>query len=170
MIVFFAARAMTRDRLPIHAAAVSRTELFSTIPTNGLVEPVKNYEYHSPLATSVRKVYVQQGDHVKAGQLLMQLDDVVARARVASAESALTSAQATLEATRNGGNLSEQQSLTSNLSRSRLDLAEAQRELAALQKLQATGAASASEVAAAQQRVAIDQDGLNSLETRQQTR
>jgi HlyD family secretion protein len=100
----------------------------------------------------------------------MQLDDVNARARVASAESALQSAKATYEATQQGGSLQEQQSLTSNLSRSRLDLAEAQRELAALQKLQTTGAASASEVAAAQQRVAIDQDSLNALQTRQQTR
>jgi HlyD family secretion protein len=170
VVVFFVARNMTRDRTPVHAAAASRTMLSSTVPTNGLVEPVRNYEFHSPLATSVREVLVQQGDHVKAGQLILQLDDINARARVATAESALRSAEATLEATRQGGTLQEQQSLTSNLSRSRLDLAEAQRQLAALQKLQSTGAASASEVAAAQQRVTLDQDSLTALQTRQQTR
>jgi HlyD family secretion protein len=100
----------------------------------------------------------------------MQLDDINARARVATAESALRSAEATLEATRQGGTLQEQQSLNSNLSRSQLDLAEAQRQLAALQKLQSTGAASASEVAAAQQRVILDQESLAALQTRQQTR
>ena len=170
VVVFFAARAMTRDRMPIHAAIATRAQLSSTVPTNGLVEPIKNYPFASPLATTVRTINVQQGDKVKAGQLIMQLDDVNARARVATAESALQSAQATYEATQQGGSLQEQQSLTSNMSHSRLDLAEAQRELAALQKLQATGAASASEVAAAQQRVAIDQDSLNGLQTRQQTR
>jgi HlyD family secretion protein len=51
-----------------------------------------------------------------------------------------------------------------------LELAEAQRSLAALQKLESTGAASASEVAAAQQRVALDQESLSALQTRQQTR
>jgi len=168
--VFFVSRTMTRDRMPVHAAATTRTMLSSTVPTNGLVEPVKNYEFHSPMATSVRTVAVQQGDHVKAGQLILQLDDINARARVATAESALRSAEATYEATRQGGTLQEQQSLTSNVSRSQLDLAEAQRQLAALQKLQATGAASASEVAAAQQRVAIAQDSLAALQTRQQTR
>jgi HlyD family secretion protein len=170
VVVFFVARNLTRDRTPVHAAIASRTELFKTVPTNGLVEPVMNKEFHSPVATTVRSVNVQQGDRVKAGQLLMQLDDVNARARVATAESALRSAEASYETTRQGGTLEQQQSLTSNVSRSRLDLAQAQRELAALQKLQSTGAASASEVAAAQQRVAIDQDGLASLETRQQTR
>ena len=170
VVVFFVARNMTRDRTPVHAAAASRTMLSSTVPTNGLVEPVRNYEYHSPLATSVREVLVQQGDHVKAGQLILQLDDINARARVATAESALRSAEATLEATRQGGTLQEQQSLTSNLSRSQLDLAEAQRQLAALQKLQSTGAASASEVAAAQQRVTLDQESVTALQTRQQTR
>ena len=98
VVVFFVARAMTRDRMPVHAAVASRAELFSTVPTNGLVEPVRNYEFHSPLATSVRAIYVEQGDHVKAGQLLLQLDDVNARARVASAESGLRSAEATWEA------------------------------------------------------------------------
>jgi HlyD family secretion protein len=170
VIVFFVARNMTRDRMPVHAASASRTMLSSTVPTNGLVEPVRNYEFHSPLATSVREILAQQGDHVKAGQLILRLDDINARARVATAESALRSAEATLEATRQGGTLQEQQSLTSNLSRSQLDLAEAQRQLAALQKLQSTGAASASEVAAAQQRVTIDQESLAALQTRQQTR
>ena len=170
VIVFFVSRGMTRDQMPVRTAVAARTELYSTIPTNGIVEPEKNYEYHSPAATSVRAVYVHQGANVKAGQLLMQLDDVAARARVASAESALRTAQAAYDTTRLGGNLQEQQSLESNLSRARLDLADAQRQLAALQKLQATGAASASEVAAAQQRVALDQDNLNSLQARQQTR
>jgi HlyD family secretion protein len=170
VVVFFVARSMTRDRMPVHAATAVRTTLSSTVPTNGLVEPVQNKEFHSPLATTIRAIYVQQGDHVKAGQLVMQLDDINARARVATAESALRNAEAALEATHQGGTLQEQQSLTSNVSRSRLDLAEAQRQLAALQKLQSTGAASASEVAAAQQRVAIDQDGLAAFQTRQQSR
>ena len=71
VIVFFVARSMTRDRMPVHVATAVRSELFSTVPTNGLVEPERNYEFHSPIATSVREIYVQQGDRVKAGQLLM---------------------------------------------------------------------------------------------------
>jgi HlyD family secretion protein len=170
VIVFFVARSMTRDRLPVRAATAVRTELSKTIPTNGLVEPVRNFEFRSPLATTVKAIYIQQGDHVKAGQVLMQLDDMNARAHVATAESALRSAEATYDAIRQGGTLEERQSLNSTLSRSKLDLADAQRQLAALQKLQTTGAASASEVASAQQRVAVAQDNMTSNETREHTR
>jgi HlyD family secretion protein len=169
-IVFFVARNLTREKLPVHAAAATRDTLVATVSTNGLVEPEHNIEYRSPLATTVRQINVQQGDHVEAGKLLMQLDDITARARVATAESALRSAEATNEATRQGGTQEERQSFSSTTSRARLDLAQAQRELAALQKLQATGASSPSEVEAALQRVAIAQDSLASNESRQTTR
>jgi len=49
-------------------------------------------------------------------------------------------------------------------------MSQAQRDLAALQKLQATGAASASEVASAQERVSIAQNAIATLQARQQTR
>src|SRR5580698_880156 len=136
IVVFFVARSLTRDQVPVRAATASRTELISTVSTNGIVEPVHNYQFHGPLATSVKSILVQQGDHVKAGQLLMQLDDATARARVASAESALRSAEATYEATKQGGTLEERQSLGANVSRAQIDLVASQRELAALQKLQ----------------------------------
>lgn len=170
LIVFFVARNMTRDKLPVHAATVVRTTLESIISTNGLVEPEQNKEYHSPLATMVRSINVAQGDHVKAGQLLMQLDDVSARARVATAESALRSAQASDEAVRAGGTLEERQSLSSTVTRDQLDLDQKQRDLTALQKLQATGAASQSEVDASRQRLALAQDTLRTDQARQQTR
>jgi HlyD family secretion protein len=169
-IVFFVARTLTREKLPVHAAAATRNTLVATISNNGLVEPERNVEYRSPLASTVRLIDVQQGDHVRAGKLLMQLDDITARARVATAESALRAAQATDEATRQGGTQEERQSFTSGTSRARLDLEQAQRELDALQKLQATGASSPSEVAAARQRVALAQDTLKSDEGRQTTR
>lgn len=170
VVVFFVARSLTRDRLPIHAAPVVRTELVNTVSTNGLVEPVKNYEFHSPLATTVRTLDVQQGARVKTGQLLMQLDDINARARVASAESALRNAEAGNDAIRQGGTLEERQSLSSTIARDQMDLAQKQRELTALQNLQATGAASASEVEASRQRLALAQDTLHTDQARQQTR
>ncbi len=169
-VVFFVARALTREKLPVRASSAVRDTLLSTVSTNGLVEPEHNFEYRSPLATTVRTINVQAGAHVHAGQVLMQLDDITARARVASAESALRAAEVTSEATRQGGTQEERQSFSSTTSRARLDLAQAQRELAALEKLQATGAASPSEVDAAKQRVAIAQDSVKTSEDRQATR
>src|ERR1700740_3130363 len=62
VLVFFSVRALTRERLPVRIALAEHQSLASTVSTNGRGEPVQNYEAHSPLATTVKTVYVQQGD------------------------------------------------------------------------------------------------------------
>jgi HlyD family secretion protein len=94
IVVFFTVRALTRDRLQVRVAAAAHMQLVSTVSTNGRVEPEVNYELHSPIATTVKAVYVQPGDQVAAGKLLMVLDDLQARARLATAESGVKAAQA----------------------------------------------------------------------------
>ena len=151
--VFYAARYLLRDRLPVREAQATRAELINTVPTNGRVEPEVNYQIISPVATTVKAVYVQQGDHVTAGKLLMELDDVEARARVATAESGVKAAQAALEAATHNGTQAERQAADADVARGQLDREQAQHDLDALVRLQSTGAASPGEVAAAQQRL-----------------
>ena len=153
ILVFFGARSLLRERLPIREVRVSRQELVNTVPTNGRVEPEVNYEYSSPIASSIKAVYVQPGDHVPAGKLLIQLDDVQPRARVASAESGVKSAQAALEAATHNGTLQERQGAAADLAHSQLERDQARHDLDAVTRLNAAGAASASEVTAAKQRL-----------------
>jgi HlyD family secretion protein len=153
VIVFFSARALTRERLPVRIATVERAPLTSTLSTNGRVEPVMKYEYPSPIATTIKAVYVQPGDRVPKGKLLMVLDDVDARARLATAESGMKTAEAALEATTQNGTLEQRQASAAELTRDRIDRDQAQRNLDALTKLSATGAAAPSEVAAARQQL-----------------
>jgi len=153
IVVFFTVRALTRDRLPIHVASVEHVQLVSTISTNGRVEPETNFEIHSPIATSVKAVYAQPGDLVAKGKLLMVLDDVQARAREASALSGVKAAQASLEAATHNGTQQERQMAAADGTRARLERDEARQGLDSLIKLHSTGAASASEVAAARQRL-----------------
>jgi HlyD family secretion protein len=142
-----------RDQLPVHQAQVIRQELVNTVSTNGRVEPEDNYEFYSPIATTVKAVYVQPGDQVPAGKLLLVLDDVQARARLATAESGVKAAQAAVEAATHNGTQQERLTTAGEIARERLDRDQARRDLDALLKLQSAGAASASEVAAAQQRL-----------------
>ena len=101
--VFFSVRFLTRERLLVHVAPAEHVPLTNTISTNGRVEPEVNYEVHSPMATTVKAVYVQPGDHVAAGKLMLELDDVQAHAREATAESGVKAAQAALEAATHNG-------------------------------------------------------------------
>jgi len=160
--LFFAVRELTRDRLQVRVVQVSRQELVSLLSDNGRVEPEMNYELHSPLATSVKAVYVRQGDQVPAGKVLAVLDDMQARARVATAESGVKAAQAALEAATHNGTLEQQQGAAADIARARLDRDSAQHDLDTLTKLNSTGAASGSEVAAARQRLVSAQTLLDS--------
>jgi HlyD family secretion protein len=164
VLVFFTVRNLTRERLPVRIADVERQSLLSTVSTNGRVEPTANYELHSPIATTVQAVYVLPGDVVPAGKLLMKLDDIDARARVAAAESALRTAQADLDAARNNGTPAQRDAAASEIERSRIERDQAQRSLDALAHLQTTGAASAAEVDAAHQRLAAAQSTFNAAQ------
>lgn len=154
VLVFFSVRSLTRDRLQVRTVQVTREPLESTISTNGRVEPIDDYQIHSPLSTTVKAVYAHAGDEVQAGKLLVVLDDLQARAKVASAESGVKTAQAMLEAATHNGTLEQRQASEAEIARAQLERDQAQRDLDALQKLNATGAASASEVAGARQRLA----------------
>ena len=98
ILVFLAVRYFLRDRLPVRVARVEHQMLQNTVSDNGRVEPVAPYQFYSPLATTVKAVYAQEGDLVHSGKLILTLDDVAARAQVASAESAVRTAQASLDA------------------------------------------------------------------------
>lgn len=153
VVVFYVTRSLTRPGLPIREARVSHQQLVNQISTNGRVAPVANYEIHSPLSTSVKAIFVQQGDVVPAGKLLLELDDVQVRSRVASAESGVKAAQAALDAALHNGSLQERQGAAADVVRTRIDRDQARSNLSAIAKLKETGAASASEVVAAQQRL-----------------
>lgn len=163
-IVFFSARSFTRERLPVKVARVEHAQIESRLDTNGRVEPLVNYQYPSPLATTVKAVYVQPGDHVPEGKLLIVLDDAEARARLAAADSGVKAAEALVEAATQNGTLEQRQATAAEIARDKLDLDQAQRNLDALTKLHATGAASASEVAAAQQQLDAVKSNLNATE------
>jgi HlyD family secretion protein len=162
--VFFTARSLLRDRLPVRIAQAQREVLVSTVSTNGKVEPEANYQFPSPLATTVKNVYVQAGDRVPAGKLLIVLDDVDARAKVAAAESGVRAAQAMLDSTLHNGTQEERLATAAEIERARLARDQAQHNLEALTKLAASGAASAGEVAAARQQLESATASLNASE------
>jgi HlyD family secretion protein len=168
--VFYLVRTLTVDRLPVRVATARRENLASTLSTNGRVEPEYNYERHSPISTTVRAVYVQPGDKVPAGKLLMVLDDSEARARLAAAESGVKTAQSGLDAVLNNGTHEQQMASKADVARYRMDRDQAEQNLEALKKLQATGAASPSEVAAAQQTLNAANSNLETAEASAQQR
>jgi len=169
-LVFYLVHLATRTTLPIQVAVVERSSLKSTTPTNGKVEPASNFEAHAPFPGLIKALYVHEGDRVSAGRLLLQMDDTDAVSKLATAIAALRGAQANYDAVMKGGTPEERLSLNGDLTKTRMDRNQAQRDLAALQKLQTQGAASPAEVAAAKDRLTAANNSLALLEKRKSGR
>jgi len=133
-------------------AIVKRESLVSVVTTNGKVEPFELAEVRAQRAGLVQRVLAQPGKLVKAGQLLVELDDREARAELAAAEARLRQAQAAWEVIEKGGRAVELEELESALTRARLELGKAQQDYEALRRLQQKQAATAAETEAARHR------------------
>ncbi len=164
VFIFFGVRRMTREKLPLRVAEAQVQDLIKPSSTNGRVEPQLTFEAHAPEASIVKDVLIHVGDRVHAGQLLVTLDDSNARAKLAAATAALRAAQAGYQTVEGGGSHQEQLALASNIAKAQIDCDQAARDLDAVQKLAAKGAAAPSEVVQAQTRLQIAQASLHSLE------
>jgi HlyD family secretion protein len=170
VVLFFLIRNFTRERLPIRVGEAVRANLISTVSTNGKVEPESDYSAYSPISSTVKALYVHEGEKVPAGKLLLSLDDVNARSRLASAVSGLQSAQVGYDAVIKGGTQEERLSLDADITRAQIDRDQAQHDLKVLEQLQLTGASSASEIAAARNHLQNADNTLASLRQRQSSR
>ena len=154
----------------IRFATVTRGTITSTISTNGKIEPIQNFEAHAPGPTTVRKLYVAQGDHVKVGQLLLELDDSGALSDAAKAQAQVAGAEADLNAIKSGGTHEEVMTTQADLVRANTELSAAQSNLQTMQRLAQSGAASPAEVQNAETRVKTAQAQVNLLQQRSSNR
>jgi HlyD family secretion protein len=131
-------------------ATVQRGPIRSLISTNGKIEPIQYLEAHAPISTTVKRLLVKEGDHVRKGQLLLQLDDADIRSQAARAQAQIKAAQAEQSSLKTGGTQEELLTLNSQTIKAQSARDAAQRNLEALRRLQQEGAASPGEVRAAE--------------------
>jgi HlyD family secretion protein len=161
---------MRQTPLKVRATIVERGPIRSLVSTNGKVEPIQAFESHSPIATTVKRILVKEGDHVRKGQLLLQLDDDDIRAQAARALAQVKSAQADQAALRNSGTQEEVLTLQSQLVKARSALDVAQRNLESLRRLEQQGAASPGEVRQAEDTLQRAQADFTLFEQKQKER
>lgn len=154
----------------MRAAAVERGTIRSQISTNGKVEPLKNFEARALTSATVRRVFVHEGQHVKKGQLLLELEDADARTQAAQAISALRSAEAEQNVIQNGGTHEEVVTTEAELTKAHTDRDTAQRELETLRKLNEKGAASQGEVRNAENQLTHASAQVTLLEEKRKNR
>jgi HlyD family secretion protein len=164
IIIFLVARYLLREQPPIRVATAHYGDLVSTVSTNGKVEPQTNFEAHAPFPGLIKAVYVHAGDQVTKGELLLTMDNSDAKAKLATAYAGLKGAEADYEIAKAGGTSQNRLQLQGQIAKARIDLSQAKHDLAALKKLELTGAAAPGEIASAQERVQADESSLQVLE------
>jgi HlyD family secretion protein len=169
--VLLLASFMSRDEvIPVRAATVERGTIRSVISTNGKVEPIQSFEAHSPVGTTVKKLLVKEGDRVKKGQLLAQLDSADASSQAARALSQVRASEAEVSAQKSGGNREEVLTLASQAVKSQNERDTAQHNLEALKRLEQQGAASPGEVKQAENQLAGAEADLKLVQQKQRDR
>lgn len=121
----------------VSVARVTRQSVESWISTNGKVEPIHPYILRARLDTFVVRLGVVEGQKVKKGQLLAQLDATATESKLAAARQSLLVAQRELRYARAGGSPEQLSQLQSQLTKtlaSRDRLAAEQKTLQALVK------------------------------------
>lgn len=97
ILVFVSGRGATAH---VAVTDVVRENLSSVVSSNGKVEPVMPVSFRAEFPTFVEKVFASEGQQVKRGQLLFQLDDTGTRAELAQARADLASEQESLRVAR----------------------------------------------------------------------
>ena len=132
----------------IAAVLPVRQNIVSSITSNGKVEPIAPYSIRAQLDTFVWKVNVSEGQNVKKGQILLELNVKDAVAQLAAAKSKLLKAQEDLRAARAGGRADEAARVNGDLAKAIAERDRIQKEHESLKRLLAQGAATQDEAAA----------------------
>jgi HlyD family secretion protein len=81
----------------VQAEEVQKSDITSVVTANGKIIPITDVKISAYVPAKITRLPVEEGDMVKKGQLLVQLDDTEYRAAVNQAKAQLASAQASLE-------------------------------------------------------------------------
>jgi len=132
----------------LSATYASRENIVSSVSSNGKVEPIAPYVMRAQLGTFVRQVYVLEGQQVKKGQPLLELDVKDAAASLAEARARLLKAQEDFHAASSGGRADEAAKVTGDLAKATAERDRLERSHDALKRLLAQQAATKDELAA----------------------
>jgi HlyD family secretion protein len=132
----------------IMAVKPVRENLVASVTSNGKVEPISPYVMRAQLDTFVEKVHVMEGQAVKKGQLLLELDVKDAAALLAQAQARLLQAQDDLRAAQGGGRSDAAAKASGDLAKAIAERDRVKRNHDALERLVAQQAATKDELAA----------------------
>ena len=96
-IVGYSIFARNRGVVTVQAGSAVRQDLTQTVSANGEIKPKSSVNVSSNMMGRITRLPVKEGDRVKTGDLLVQLESIQSEADVRAAEASLEGAQSELE-------------------------------------------------------------------------
>ena len=132
----------------ISAVTPMRENLVSSISSNGKVEPISPYVMRAQLDTFVEKVRATEGQTVKRGRVILELDVKDVAAKLSEAKGKLLRAQDDLRTAKAGGRTDDAARVAGDLAKAQAERDRLQKNQEGLQRLFKQQAATEDEVAA----------------------
>jgi HlyD family secretion protein len=132
----------------VSAVSPMRENLVSSISSNGKVEPIAPYVMRAQLETFVEQVRATEGQAVKKGQVILELDVKDAAAKLSEAKGKLLKAQDDLRAAKAGGRADEAARVAGDLAKAQAERDRLEKNHDVLLRLIAQQAATQEELAA----------------------
>jgi HlyD family secretion protein len=141
---------LQKSQVPVKVGEVKRGEMLITVSatTTGTIESEGKVTLSGQTVGRLLRFLVEEGDRVRKGQLLAQLDPEEAQAQLRLAEANLQSAQARLQQAEAGVAMQDTQ-IRSEISQTRANLEQAEADLRRMEKLHRDGYASQQQLDAA---------------------
>jgi HlyD family secretion protein len=130
----------------ISAMIPGKQNIVSSVTSNGKVEPISPYSIRAQLDTFVEKVGVSEGQNVKKGQMLLELNVKDVSSQLDAAKARLLHAQDDLRAAQSGGRSDDAARVNGDLLKGQANRDRLKRQQESLQKLVAQGAATKDEI------------------------
>ena len=124
----------------------ARENLEAVVSSNGKAEPINPFVVRAQFPTFVSTVYAKEGQSVRKGQLIVDLDSADIRSQLVTAQSDLLAAQHDLQNSRTGGPPDELAQINGDLVKAQAQLKSLEQTRDALQKLYQQQSATLSEI------------------------
>jgi HlyD family secretion protein len=159
-LVFF-----LKDAPPeVRFATAKLEDLVDTLNTNGKVEPVSWTALRADRAGRLLDVRVHKGSKIAAGAVVGVMEDVELQAALETAQARLTQVEGEAESVANGGRSSARSEIEGNISRLRVQIADAEVQLSGTERLVARQAATVHEADRLRANILLMRDQLRGLE------
>jgi len=148
----------------VRFAMAKMEDLVDTLNTNGKVEPISWVALRADRAGRLVNVRVQKGSTVTAGAIVGAMEDLEMQAALEAAQARLAQVEGEAENVSNGGRASLRAELEGNISRVRVQIANAEVELSSTERLIARQAVALQEAERMRANILVLREQLRGLE------